>query len=72
MVKLLKTSDAQSKATVLQMNNIGALTGYLEDQIDGTIVDAGVFRELRGRVWREDVGVFRILGGDRDGDIFVL
>ena len=47
MVRLLKTSDAQSKATVLRMNNIGALTGSLEDQINKTIVDAGVFGELR-------------------------
>ena len=54
------------------MNNIRVPAGYLEDQIDRTIVDASVFGELCGGVWREDVGVFRILGGDRDGDILVL
>ena len=57
MVRSLKNSDAQSKATVLRMNNIGAPVGYLEDQIDRTMVDAGVFRELRGGVRRGDVGV---------------
>ena len=54
------------------MNNIRAPAGYLEDQINRTIVDACVFRELRGGVWREDVGVFQILSSDRDGDILVL
>ena len=72
MVRSLKTSDGQLKATVLRMKNIGALTGSLEDQNDKTIVDAGMFGKLRGGVWRGDVSVFWILSDDRDGDILIF
>ena len=72
MVRSLRISDAQSKAIVLWMYNIGVSAGYLEDQINRTIVNTGVFGKLHAGVWRRDVGVFQILGGDRDGNILVF
>ena len=56
------------------MNDIRAPAGDLESCLPANriIIDAGVFGKLCGGVWRGDVGVFRILGGDRDRDILVL
>ena len=45
---------------------------FIVYQVDRMIVGAGVLGQPHRRVRRRGVGVFQILGGDRDGDILAL